>query len=302
MVPARAGVDRKREGHQTRRRRGPRASGGGPVGPCLLVPRSKWSPRERGWTLATRLLEAHTAVVPARAGVDLQNCFRGRSRLSGPRASGGGPGQHVRAAVHGVWSPRERGWTRKHPGPFGPTAVVPARAGVDRDPPSEYSRSIGGPRASGGGPPVHCEYCRQRTWSPRERGWTCGVEVKVYKDDVVPARAGVDLSISVGGAMHRSGPRASGGGPSAGRLHLGHGPWSPRERGWTHTTEGHHARLHVVPARAGVDLGHGARRERAKGGPRASGGGPPSRYGALIIERWSPRERGWTGHPSRHPG
>src|SRR5690606_10435107 len=92
---------------------------------------SRWSPRERGWTGGGRVLRHVTAVVPARAGVDLSHEAPRRADVGGPRASGGGPRRCRRAAPRPPWSPRERGWTRGIGELPQGGDVVPARAGVD---------------------------------------------------------------------------------------------------------------------------------------------------------------------------
>ena len=172
VVPARAGVDHV-QAHLTRARIcGPRASGGGPAAYPTTPTIPAWSPRERGWTQRADLLGAVAKVVPARAGVDPWVVCVGRRRISGPRASGGGPGSAGTPAYESLWSPRERGWTRFRSYLSRLDRVVPARAGVDPHHGAAPDHRGSGPRASGGGPSSCGMDDRSTVWSPRERGWT----------------------------------------------------------------------------------------------------------------------------------
>ena len=92
----------------------------------------------------------------------------------------------------------------------------------------------------------------------------------------------------------KGGPRASGGGPLGRFFGVSTEMWSPRERGWTGGARRCRASRHVVPARAGVDLPDATGSGTPNCGPRASGGGPLRRHIEAALERWSPRERGWT--------
>src|SRR5690606_21769870 len=114
---------------------------------------------------------------------------------------------------------------------------------------------MGGPRASGGGPPGSAGRRPQRRWSPRERGWTAWLGWAQATAQVVPARAGVDLHRPGRSAQSRRGPRASGGGPQTGQEMERALAWSPRERGWTGRSPAPPEVVAVVPARAGVVTG-----------------------------------------------
>ncbi len=113
VVPARAGVVRRRPGPGSRPRRGPRASGGGPVPPVGAPVTVRWSPRERGWSGRHEHHNHAPPVVPARAGV---------VRLPGWDR----PGDR-RSVV-----PARAGWSSVVCNRSASPVVVPARAGVAR--------------------------------------------------------------------------------------------------------------------------------------------------------------------------
>ena len=200
-----------------------------------------------------------------------------RCRSCGPRASGGGPTPLRAGAATRWWSPRERGWTWGSSPAATHRSVVPARAGVDHLRAVPAVIRFSGPRASGGGPREAPFDDGKFAWSPRERGWTRHLLDDLPPVLVVPARAGVDLVPSSMPRISHCGPRASGGGPMS--IVAGCGPrlWSPRERGWTQRSNPMSKVAYVVPARAGVDPRQTRNSRSIHRGPRASGGGPPSR-------------------------
>ena len=132
VLPARAGVVRAVAGTYRPGLRSPRASGGGPRGQDPETWRPSFSPRERGWSDQTAQGEIVKGVLPARAGV-VRGTQRPRpTRLSSPRASGGGPTSEA-STPGGAWfSPRERGWSAPVPAVVAGGVVLPARAGVVR--------------------------------------------------------------------------------------------------------------------------------------------------------------------------
>ena len=235
--------------------------------------RAVWSPRERGWTTIGLAEQLTGPVVPARAGVDPERRPTWPPRRSGPRASGGGPELRMTIPFPVAWSPRERGWTPDSTSAGSPHSVVPARAGVDPDhralavprdrgprasgggplASTAFARVVRGPRASGGGPALLVCALLVCAWSPRERGWTLYQVLEWYHEHVVPARAGVDLTVWRIIIDSVSGPRASGGGPAGKSGVTYQAPWSPRERGWTRIHPDRAPDPRVVPARAGVD-------------------------------------------------
>ena len=78
--------------------------------------------------------------------------------------------------------------------------------------------------------------------------------------------------------------------------------FSPRERGWSEAPSATAANQAVLPARAGVVRGRWFSSRAPIRSPRASGGGPPDPYVRAARGRFSPRERGWSGHDPRAVG
>ncbi len=110
VLPARAGVDRVRAAHRGRRRRAPRASGGGPAVRGAAGSSGRCSPRERGWTADPGTEPGTGQVLPARAGVDRFRRDNLLALVGAPRASGGGPRSTGESRSLPACSPRERGW------------------------------------------------------------------------------------------------------------------------------------------------------------------------------------------------
>ena len=234
--------------------RAPRASGDGPASqetlPCSLA----CSPRERGWSLLGRVVDAVLQVLPARAGMVLP--ARSSPSTSCPR------------------SPRERGWSpRTGPSPTW-WAVLPARAGMVRTIGSWTSWPTCAPRASGDGPkpaPSGLTIC---ACSPRERGWSALDLAPSTVELVLPARAGMVPTT-------RTRPEEE-------------SPCSPRERGWSRGLRSPVSHPAVLPARAGMVPARRRCGTRTGRAPRASGDGPNRWAAELTIEVCSPRERGWS--------
>ncbi len=303
VVPAQAGVDRRRNRRPARRHGGPRAGGGGPSHMSGLRVSCAWSPRRRGWTDQAHMARRHLLVVPAQAGVDRSGGSPAGRRFRGPRAGGGGPASAAGAAAAKAWSPRRRGWTAAMWSATGDDAVVPAQAGVDRRRNRRPARRHGGPRAGGGGPSHMSGLRVSCAWSPRRRGWTDQAHMARRHLLVVPAQAGVDRSGGSPAGRRFRGPRAGGGGPASAAGAAAAKAWSPRRRGWTALLTPDPLGLYVVPAQAGVDRPGSRPRSCRWRGPRAGGGGPNAVMSSSPIQEWSPRRRGWTvPHPARVHG
>ncbi len=199
--------------------------------------------------------------------------------------------------VAGVaFSPRERGWSAIRERVTGSKAVLPARAGVVRYARRQPDTRQGSPRASGGGPETGLGAVRMRTFSPRERGWSVRAYIGRDIPEVLPARAGVVRPPRRDSTSRPRSPRASGGGPLSGPMPVRVWVFSPRERGWSAAAARVRRRPGVLPARAGVVRHPCLTRLAGPCSPRASGGGPSSRAPATSLPRFSPRERGWSGH------
>jgi hypothetical protein len=192
VLPARAGVVRLVQPWRDIAECSPRASGGGPARMADAPTMTRFSPRERGWSVGPRAETESGGVLPARAGVVRSRPNATACTSRSPRASGGGPGSRAEMPPtvafsprerggpmpysgngRGLWfSPRERGWSAASRGvrrsirvlPVGAGwsadqglrrgfgRVLPAQAGVVRRGTNRCRRSRGSPRTSGGSP------------------------------------------------------------------------------------------------------------------------------------------------------
>ncbi len=295
VLPAQAGVDRRRRAPGRRSRGAPRAGGGGPDAAIVQIRPTVCSPRRRGWTGRAGGDVGGSVVLPAQAGVDRRPRPRRRSPSRAPRAGGGGPLDAQLAVLLATCSPRRRGWTEALAARCGGAHVLPAQAGVDQLLDRPLPRRPRAPRAGGGGPsPVM--RCHGGHWcSPRRRGWTAVAVPAGPGGGVLPAQAGVDRSCSARPSNGRRAPRAGGGGPTFLPAHRRRPRCSPRRRGWTEREHGTARSQRVLPAQAGVDRDAAPRHTARPGAPRAGGGGPMASRSSAADALCSPRRRGWTG-------
>ncbi len=233
-------------------------------------------------------------MVPAQAGVVRARSCCSSVHACGPRAGGGGPFGDPGIRPCTVWSPRRRGWSAAGSCSARRCAVVPAQAGVVRARFGCGHRFARGPRAGGGGPTVLESAQSVPEWSPRRRGWSDPPRDRGAAAGVVPAQAGVVLSMEQSTRSPRCGPRAGGGGPTSRSGSKTAPLWSLRRRGWSR-----HGLLipqveYVVPAQAGVVRRVWPRHRTGRRGPRAGGGGPTDYTQGIIGGLWSPRRRGWS--------
>ncbi len=312
VLPARAGVSRRRQRPDRAGTCPPRASGGQPNAFAGDSSDARSSPRERGSAVGGGGAHEDGAVLPARAGVSRGPPASRPETARPPRASGGQP----RSCGGDIWpcrsSPRERGSAVAIRCTMHPLFVLPARAGVSRPAPwgtgredvlparagvSRWSRRrprlpSGPPRASGGQPPPGLIPRSSRSSSPRERGsagWDTCPRLHVF---VLPARAGVSRPRGRPPGPRGRPPRASGGQPDQHGPRVEHHLSSPRERGSAADDVEQEFANGVLPARAGVSRRRAWPGRCASSPPRASGGQPPD-IRIRGTSRWSsPRERG----------
>ncbi len=192
VLPAQAGVDRRRRACPGGSRCAPRAGGGGPASTPPQRPQAACSPRRRGWT--GRRLCHHQAgpVLPAQAGVDRTSLRRRAIGSRAPRAGGGGPPQRRPRPRPATCSPRRRGWTETRLQRSLTLQVLPAQAGVDRGERPGRRLPFRAPRAGGGGPRTRTSTGARLRCSPRRRGWTARALGQQVRRLVLPAQAGVD--------------------------------------------------------------------------------------------------------------
>jgi len=277
VVPALAGVVRRRAACKPRCTCRPRARGGGPMLGTLRRAVTASSPRSRGWSHRQQLQAADPGVVPALAGVVPPTGSGSARRSSRPRARGGGPYVKCGSDLH--------------------RRVVPALAGVVPRRPRCSGSATCRPRARGGGPIGVRPRPGQIMSSPRSRGWSWVHSMRGPKASVVPALAGVVLDAPALPLSRPGRPRARGGGPMTAGLASASAPSSPRSRGWSPTRILTPPRRRVVPALAGVVPPCAASSTAAGRRPRARGGGPRSGPSGQGSSTSSPRSRGWSEDP-----
>ncbi len=153
----------------------------------------------------------------------------------------------------------------------------------------------GAPRASGDGPASQDLAVAQTECSPRERGWSRGLEQVQYRRRVLPARAGMVPGSPSPRPRCLCAPRASGDGPRDDTTQCGLESCSPRERGWSRTHHTERRLKRVLPARAGMVPSRPGVYPGSTRAPRASGDGPSNGLSGIVNSECSPRERGWSG-------
>ena len=191
----------------------PRASGDGPFAATAPGIRSRFPPRERGWSHRKLMQRGGSAVSPARAGM-VPRQDRGRGPPRGfPRASGDGPSTDCQYMLDPLFPPRERGWSLQV-APVGQLLEVsPARAGMVPRPGRRHATVLRFPRASGDGPSRANIWRCPRWFPPRERGWSLDCKVCMCTGCVSPARAGMVPHLGKEMSVYKGFPRASGDGP-----------------------------------------------------------------------------------------
>ena len=132
------------------------------------------------------------------------------------------------------------------------------------------------------------------TLSPRMRGWSWCFLLDGVRNKVIPANAGVILTVITLRKTRNSYPRECGGDPVNYCMYKNANLLSPRMRGWSQEGAEGKAYKTVIPANAGVILKSPSNFSLWKCYPRECGGDP-----CLIIQiyrqQWlSPRMRGWS--------
>src|SRR6266511_3747300 len=196
--------------------------------------------------------------------------------------------------MHGLRSPRTRGWSRLGAHRRGAGGAFPAYAGVVPGR-GGWGRSGGRvPRVRGGGPCWATKIAAWTSRSPRTRGWSRPATTPVTRSAAFPAYAGVVPPAPWRRRCRRRVPRVRGGGPDkVGKMER-HMTRSPRTRGWSRQGRQDGAAHDAFPAYAVVVPSDPRCGWRCRGVPRVRGGGPV-RQARLRASSWrSPRTRGWS--------
>ena len=255
VSPAGAGMDLSEHPHPAPSPRFPRRRGDGPTSRRSPRRVASFPPQARGWTLAVPPVVELPEVSPAGAGMDLPPTPGAHSHARFPRRRGDGPAGRGVLGGHAEFPPQARGWTPGRRLLFGPEAVSPAGAGMDRPlalPPVVPSCF---PRRRGDGPLKERRRGGFRPFPPQARGWTGGRGGFVHRPDVSPAGAGMDRDGSRTALAGESFPRRRGDGPPNSPQLRAQSMFPPQARGWTPPLRLRLLRRPVSPAGAGMDPG-----------------------------------------------
>jgi len=211
LLPAHAGMVPGRRACGRPGAAAPRARGDGPrCGNPLAIWRS-CSPRTRGWSPDMRMALYKRALLPAHAGMvpDGRPDRHGRGAaprargdgpsgrstrgvpLTAPRARGDGPAA-LRMHVHNArCSPRTRGWSPGSGAAVPQSVLLPAHAGMVRDPGRPHRVASAAPRARGDGPRLEAVGRHVLRCSPRTRGWSRDRRRRYGGKRLLPAHAGM---------------------------------------------------------------------------------------------------------------
>ena len=236
--------------------------------------------------------DAARAVLPAQAGVFLDDQDLVTDDERPPRAGGGLPPSAITGKLGIESSPRRRGSSLRPNGGGSLRDVLPAQAGVFPSYDVFPGPLIRPPRAGGGLPAMSLAQMKALTSSPRRRGSSGYAGDRRGAGRVLPAQAGVFQRFASSRRRSPSPPRAGGGLP-----YVGHSTYlvkasSPRRRGSSGLQPRHDLPRLVLPAQAGVFRGDSSWRCRSSGPPRAGGGLPVSGGISSRTTLSSPRRRG----------
>ncbi len=213
VVPAHAGVIRRRSPSGTTGSGRPRTRGGHPVDDHRLVGRVRSSPHTRGSSSGAGRLGPPVCVVPAHAGVIPRHRMVGPPHPGRPRTRGGHPASRSNAKHNTLSSPHTRGSSPHYEQERDEQKVVPAHAGVIPKPRRSRRNSARRPRTRGGHPVDRCELRGRVGSSPHTRGSSrCQAHTGNYVQ-VVPAHAGVIRPARRWSARSAGRPRTRGGHP-----------------------------------------------------------------------------------------
>ena len=132
------------------------------------------------------------------------------------------------------------------------------------------------------------------TLSPRMRGWSWCFLLDGVRNKVIPANAGVILTVITLRKTRNSYPRECGGDPVNYCMYKNANLLSPRMRGWSQEGAEGKAYKTVIPANAGVILSSFKSLISSSRYPRECGGDPEFAQPKHEQNQLSPRMRGWS--------
>ncbi len=172
VLPARAGMVRRRRRGWRGRGGAPRSRGDGPLRAGGRRGGIGCSPLARGWSRRHRPRLRRGEVLPARAGMVRACCVTLGGDDRAPRSRGDGPGQYALLRSAEECSPLARGWSSHRSTCRGRGMVLPARAGMVRSQCCHRCPSTSAPRSRGDGPGDGAVLGGDSECSPLARGWS----------------------------------------------------------------------------------------------------------------------------------
>ena len=187
----------------------------------------------RGWSWISWIPRRYNTVIPANAGVILEQFEGGLPFLCYPRECGGDPVKSAEMAEKNLLSPRMRGWSCNFLTACGSFWVIPANAGVILKKCAPVVSPPGYPRECGGDPTLCIIIDKVSGLSPRMRGWSRLGVLCLLSVQVIPANAGVILNSLTDTFFLVRYPRECGGDPTYTIDRSWKSVLSPRMRGWS---------------------------------------------------------------------
>ena len=133
-------------------------------------------------------------------------------------------------------------------------------------------------------------------FTPHARGSTLLFRLRLLRQHVYPACAGIDLGSTKNNTIIQSLPRMRGDRPVQPTSSVGYVVFTPHARGSTAFPSVEDSSLPVYPACAGIDLFSTSGNPFQEGLPRMRGDRPLREKGLLFRETFTPHARGSTEH------
>ena len=239
-------------------------------------------------------IQGFFSVLPAWAGMILigpKSCGYG---FGFTRMSGDDPSLIIGTKKAIKFYPHERGWSFSVSCIGNYFRVLPAWAGMILSFIPSRSLKFSFTRMSGDDPPSSYSYEWRTRFYPHERGWSFGLDIYEYNEFVLPAWAGMILSIHRRPLFLGSFTRMSGDDPMLIKLANTAVKFYPHERGWSFVPTHLQIHYYVLPAWAGMILASLCILSSILSFTRMSGDDPTSLYLAPLESSFYPHERGWS--------
>ena len=211
-----------------------RMSGGDPKIFIRKRNRRWFYPHERGWSYSRRCERYNRIVLPAWAGVILDDKYYYISLGCFTRMSGGDPVTLAKDIGLTEFYPHERGWSWQYMLINFIFYVLPAWAGVILAMNKVVIIYLSFTRMSGGDPANNPKLTDFLEFYPHERGWSYLSSILGHHFLVLPAWAGVILTVHFLLKKRVSFTRMSGGDPVPSSKNSKQWTFYPHERGWSY--------------------------------------------------------------------